>query len=172
MHARLIIRCSFLLWYWFEVFVRQFVLPKLESVTFQTKVGNMYQKAKRMTDISKGLANLSNNACLSRVSAFDPCCLQNKSACHCLSSLLQYNVVLHSPWFSCTEPKHNNVNRGRVFHPNVCLSFSRSLAMHYTFDICYPPHVTVRRSPCIPTLPQLPPLVFLQQKLCHTYTYT
>ena len=29
---------------------------------FQNKFGNMHQKAQRMTDISNGLANLSNNA--------------------------------------------------------------------------------------------------------------
>ena len=28
--------------------------------------------------------------CLFFVFAFDPCCPQNKSACHCLSSLLQF----------------------------------------------------------------------------------
>ena len=31
-------------------------------MTFQNKLGNMYQKAQRMTDISKALVNLSNNA--------------------------------------------------------------------------------------------------------------
>ncbi|WP_150468344.1 glycine--tRNA ligase subunit beta [Francisella sp. SYW-9] len=36
------------------------LLPKLENVTFQNKLGNMYQKAQRIADISQNLAELSN----------------------------------------------------------------------------------------------------------------
>jgi glycyl-tRNA synthetase beta chain len=36
------------------------LLPKLESVTFHNKLGNMYQKAQRIAQTSQNIANLSN----------------------------------------------------------------------------------------------------------------
>lgn len=36
------------------------LLPKLEHVTFQSKLGNMYQKAQRIANIAQQLAELGN----------------------------------------------------------------------------------------------------------------
>ena len=59
-----------------------------------------------------------------------------------LTWLLQFRIFFGG--------KHNRVNQGHVFHPNVCLSFSRSVAMpamHFRHLLPSPPYLPHLASP-------------------------